>query len=272
MDELFKPAMDAAYAGDVERFKYLSAETPELILSVSSQSHPSLFQFIVVEGGLGKIPDVEKFVAFMLENDASIKLQLVAAASVNSRTIVDMLLDAKVPIDDGAPWTALEETLYWKHQTMGRYLHLERGFPINSLSAAAMLGKLTVIERYFSEPDRVGHRVFFPWGEIEETTQQDVIDQAMLLCLRNSQYDAASMLLEYGADINAIPPGNHEACTMLHQAVYLKDFEMVDWLIDREAVANIIDPRFKADAIGWAKHFKDDAMTEHLIKRCLPSN
>ena len=86
----------------------------------------------------------------------------------------------------------------------------------------------------------------------------------MLLALKNLQYDAAALLLDKGADINGIPPGNHERCTPLHQAVYKNDRQMIDWLLARGAIATIEDPRFNGTAIGWAEHFGYKSLAEEL--------
>ena len=68
---------------------------------------------------------------------------------------------------------------------------------------------------YFAEDGRLLPQpgpVRFPFGT-ESADDQDVLDQAFLLALKNGQYEAAALLLDKGANINGIPPGNHEHCT-----------------------------------------------------------
>ncbi|MGH1365104.1 MAG: ankyrin repeat domain-containing protein [Calditrichia bacterium] len=272
MDKQFKPVIKAAYRGDFALFKSLLRHNPELIVMTSNDpgDSPNLIQFIVVEGGLGKIPDAATFLTHLLENGSTTKKQLVAAASVNARELVDVLISSGVPLTDGAPWTAIEESLYWKHQDMAAYLLNEHGAKINSLCAAAMLGNAEATERFFDENGKLSSAllpIHFPWGAIQDSVEQDAIDQAFILALRNKKYNTPALLLKRGANINAIPPGNHEECTALHQAVYLNDIDMVDWLIDRDATGNIKDPRYKADAIEWARHFENTALENHLKKR-----
>jgi len=272
MDLQFKPIIDAVYKGDFIAFKSLLRHNPELITQTSSDpgDSPNLIQFIVVEGGLGKIPDAVRFLTFLIENGSTTERQLVAAASVNSKELVDIMISFGVPLTDGAPWTAIEESLYWKHQDMAAYLINEHGAKINSLCAAAMIGDVEKTKRFFNESGTLDSSVLpihFPWGPIQDSVEQDAIDQAFVLALRNKKYNTASLLLERTANINAIPPGNHEECTALHQAVYLSDIDMVDWLIDRGATGDIKDPRYKADAIGWAGHFKNTVLESHLKKR-----
>ena len=93
-----------------------------------------------------------------------------------------------------------------------------------------------------------------------------MLDQAFLLALKNLRYEAAAFLLEKGAAVNGIPPGNHERCTPLHQAVYKAGRDMVEWLLARGAVATIADPRFNHTAVGWAEHF-DNAPIAELLRR-----
>lgn len=267
MDEQFKPFMEAAYAGDLAAYKALVAQNPELARQRSAFSHPNLFQFIAVEGGLGKIPRAADFARVMLEAGASPDEPFVAAASVGSRELVELLLEAGVSVEACAPWTALEETLYWAHREIGLFLHEARGAAVPSLRAAAELGRLDLMAGYFAEDGGLlpqAGPVRFPFGLNESERDQDVLDQAFLLALKNGRYEAAAFLLDKGAAVNAIPPGNHERCTPLHQAVYKNDPRMVEWLLARGASATIEDPRFKSTATGWAEHFGHDTLAERL--------
>lgn len=269
MDEKFKPLMEAAYGGDLAKFTALVAEEPEIVGQRSSTSHPNLFQFVAVEGGLGKIPRAPDFARVMIDAGAPLEEPFVAAASVGSRELVDLMIDAGVSIDACAPWTALEETLYWAHRELGLTLQRDHGARVPSLRAAAELGRLDLMAGYFAEDGSLlpqAGPVRFPFGN-ESTKDQDVLDQAFLLALKNGQFEAAALLLEKGADINGIPPGNHEHCTPLHQAVYKNDSAMVDWLLARGAVATIEDPRFNATAVGWAEHFGHDALAARLKEK-----
>lgn len=266
MDSQFQPLMECAYRGDISGFKSLLAENPELASQSSSTSHPNIFQFVAVEGGLGKIPQVLDFVQCMIQFGGSLDSPLVAAASVNSRVIVERLLDAGVSIDACQPWTALEEALYWSHQDMGQYLWKERGASVDSLRAASGLGNLELMHEFFHKDGTLLEHagpVLCPFEDVSYSSQ-DILDQALILALKNLQYRAASLLIERGANINAIPPGNHECCTPLHQAVYMNNHEMVDWLMEHGAVANIEDPRFGSTAIGWAMHFSYETLAEYI--------
>ncbi len=270
MDSRFESLMDAASCNELDRFRGLLDDDPDLLQASSSQSHPNLLQFLVVDGGLGALPDVMPFIDLMLERGASLDGQLVAAASVNALPIVDRLLSAGAGIESGHPWTALEECLYWGHQDLATYLISDCGASIMSLRCASAVGNLDWMARCFDEcgelTELAGH-VHYPFGTDVSDDPADIMAQAMLLALKNRQFDAASLLLERGADINRTPPGNHEQCTMLHQATTMNDDHMVDWLMDRGARADIRDLRFDEDAIGWARHFGQDEMASHIAAR-----
>ena len=267
MDQQFAAVRRAAYAGDLGLFKELLELDPTLISapSVDPGDSPNLIQFIIVEGGLGKISGAPDFLEYLIEHGAPTDAQLVAAASVGARDLVDVLLDAGVPLDETAPWTAVEESLYWGHLELAKYL-IERGAAVNTLCASAMLGDLQRLETYF--PDGALSTsvlpIAFPWGVIEESTEGDALGQALVLSLRHRQYEAAQYLLDRGADINAVPQGNHEECAPLHQAADRNDFEMVDWLLDRGASGDVKDKRFGGDAIEWANHAGHMDMVRHL--------
>lgn len=271
MDSQFQPAIDAAYAGDFSLFKSVLDQHPELVTQTSSDrgDSPNLIQFVVVEGGLGKIPNAAEFLRFLIASGSTTKKQLIAAASVNSRELVDVLLDAGMDINEGSPWSAIEETLYWGHREMANYLLSRHDEGIKTLPAAAMVGDRTKLESFFDDCELVDSvlPVCFPWGAIENSTKDDALLQAFFLALRHQQYAAASYLLEQGVDINGVTRAHHEECAALHQAIYLNDIEMVDWLLDRGASTEILDTRFQGNAIAWAKKLERVEIEAHLKAR-----
>lgn len=271
MDAEFKPLVDAAYAGDFDLFASLIERSPQLVTQKSSDrsDSPNLIQFVVVEGGLAKIPGAGRFLTLLIEKGSTTHRQLVAAASVNSRELVDILLDAGVGLDDGAPWTAVEESLYWGHREMAEYLLNERGAKLETLVSAAMMGDMEKLQSFFDNGKLLARAlpIYFPWGPFDESTEEDALAQAFIMAIRHRQYDAAAFLLSLGADINGITICHHEECTALHVAANLNDIEMADWLLERGAAGNVKDRRFKADAIGWAEHQGNAEVAAHLRKR-----
>jgi len=271
VDPDFKPVQDAAYAGDLDLFASLLERNPELVTKVSSDrgDSPNLIQFVVVEGGLGKIPGAGRFLTLLIDKGASTHRQLVAAASVNSRELVDILLDAGVGLDDGEPWTAVEESLYWGHRDMAEHLVNERGARLETLVSAAMIGDLKKVRSYFNDGTLSAGAlpVYFPWGPFDDSTEEDALAQAFIMAMRHKQYDVASFLLDRGADIDGITNSHHEECTALHLAASINDIEMVDWLLERGASGSVKDTRFNATAQGWAEHLGRSEVAAHLKKR-----
>lgn len=271
MDAAFDEVRAAAHEGDFERFVTLLEATPELITATSADrgDSPNLIQFIIVDGGLGTIQGPARFLSYLITNGSTTDRQLVAAASVNARELVDVLLEAGCPVDEGERWTAVDESLYWGHTAMAEYLIGDRGAKITSLCSAAALGRVDLVETFLEAGSRRDGvlPVHFPWGPLPDSTLDDAIGQAFILAVRHRQFAVGEYLLDAGMDINAIPQGHHEESTALHQAAGADDIEMADWLIDRGAHATVPDKRFDATATQWAAHEGHTHMEAHLKQR-----
>jgi len=72
--------------------------------------------------------------------------------------------------------------------------------------------------------------------------------------------DAVALLLERGADVNAMPG----RATALHEAALRGDRPLVDLLLAAGADPSIRDPEFDADAAGWATHAGHHDLATHL--------
>lgn len=271
MNPQFHPAMNAAYAGDLAAFREIIIRTPALVTDRSSCSHPTLLQFVAVDGGLGKIPRPAEFAQVLIVAGAALDEPLVAAASVNAREVLDTILAAGASVEAGAPWTALEEALYWGHMELATYLWRERGATVRSLRVAAGLGLVELVDSFFDSNGVLlpkADPVRFPFGEASSNAN-DVVNQAFFIALKNLQYDTAAQLLAHGAEVSACAPGNHEQCSPLHLAAGNNNVEMVDWLLVRGADVSVVDGRFNATAAGWARYFGHDKLAEHIKAKAL---
>jgi heat shock protein HslJ len=266
VDPIFQPAMEAAKRGDLEGFVAVLDANSNILKESSSTGHPSLAQFVGVDGGLGAIPQPRELVDLLLGRGVPPDSIIVPAASVNADTIVDALMDAGASIEVGAPWTALEEALYWQHTPLARHLIEKHAAKISSLRAAAQLGLLDLMKSYF-EPDGAlslsAGQVVYPFGAVCAEAGA-ILNQALFLALRHLQFEAAEELLRCGANLNTIVMGHHEHCAPLHQAVYLDQQDTIDWLLERGARADIIDPRFNGSPIDWADHFDRTEIARQL--------
>src|SRR5262249_62392883 len=84
-------------------------------------------------------------------------------------------------------------------------------------------------------------------------TTQKVLAVAPAWACVNRQFEAASFLLERGADINT-NWSTHEPASILHECAYHGNEDAVRFLIDHGADLTIKDYRYHATAEGWARH------------------
>ena len=100
------------------------------------------------------------------------------------------------------------------------------------------------------------------WGE---PSAQQVLDTALAWAVINSEFEVADFLLGHGADINT-NWNSHEPASILHElAVSQKNYEAMQFLIDRGIDMTIRDYRWGATAQGWALYAaKDEKMAQWL--------
>lgn len=143
------------------------------------------------------------------------------------------------------------------------------------LPHAAGMGDLDRVRSWFDDegkPALAGLTHHFPansvstrrnlqWGE---ATVQHVLDTALAWAVINNNFEVADYLLEHGADINT-RWGSHEPASILHELVFHKNYEAMQFLIDRGIDMTITDYRWGGTARGWAHHAaKDQRMAEWL--------
>jgi hypothetical protein len=101
------------------------------------------------------------------------------------------------------------------------------------------------------------------WGEVGV---QQVLDTALAWAVLNHHFEIADFLLAHGADINT-NWSSHEPASILHELVWHKDYEAMQFLIDRGIDMAIVDYRWDATAQGWAYHAaKDEKMAQWLAE------
>jgi hypothetical protein len=86
------------------------------------------------------------------------------------------------------------------------------------------------------------------WGE---AGVQQVLDTALAWAVLNNHFEIADFLLRHGADINT-KWCSHEPASILHELVWYKNYEAMQFLIDRGIDMTICDYRWGATAEGWA--------------------
>jgi hypothetical protein len=76
------------------------------------------------------------------------------------------------------------------------------------------------------------------WGE---PTVQQVLDTALAWGVLNNHFDVADFLLGHGADINT-NWSSHEPASILHELVCHKNYEAMQFLIDRGIGGEVFAP------------------------------
>lgn len=93
------------------------------------------------------------------------------------------------------------------------------------------------------------------WGSAR---QQRVLDAALAWAVLNNHFDVADFLLQHGADINT-RWSSHEPASILHELVWHRNYEAMQFLIDRGIDMTIKDYRRNSTARGWAEYAAEDA-------------
>jgi hypothetical protein len=80
----------------------------------------------------------------------------------------------------------------------------------------------------------------------------------------NDHFDVADFLLDHGADINT-RWSSHEPASILHELVWYRNYEAMQFLIDRGIDMTVEDYRWNSTAAGWARHAaKDEKLARWL--------
>jgi hypothetical protein len=159
---------------------------------------------------------------------------------------------------------------------------LARVWPVpDDLPHAAGMGDLVRVRRWFDESGapalgEVGQHYpsspYMPKGRVEEYAGQwgphrvqRVLDSAFAWAVMNSHFDVADFLLERGANINTTW-SSHEPASILHELVWHRNYEAMQFLIDRGIDMTIKDYRWNATAEGWARYAAEDERLAQWLK------
>lgn len=276
MDAQFRPAIAAIRSGDSEKFKALVAADPSLATSRSSTSHPTLLQCVALDGK--DKPNNVEMAEVLIDAGAELNEPLGAAASIDNRAVAELLIDRGAAVDGTGGWAPLEEALYWNSRNVIALL-LERGAKVQNLRMAAGLGRTDLIESYFNPDGSLkpeAGKINWPWGDLETIARsnnnaagkqalvdrvnewsqdrQGIINNAFVYACMHGHIEAAKLLLDKGAEINAIPGGFDYAGTGLHYAALNGHRAMVEFLLNHGADRNVKDTKVGSTPAGWADY------------------
>ena len=261
----FELAVDAAVTGDIPTLEHLLREHPDLIRARSPRIHHATLLHYVgangVEGFRQRTPKNAVKVADVLL-DAGADINAVAdmyggadtlglvATSIHpivagvQQELMELLLDRGASVTAASGGARLSGKIVNACLGNGRPGAAEflamRGAPLD-LEAAAGLGRLDIVKRFFSIDGSVTGgatelqmRDGFSWAC--EYGRADVVD-----FLLRSGMDVASKLRPHGQ-------------TGLHWAAYGGHAATVRVLLQHHAPVEVKDDRFKTPPLGWAMH------------------
>jgi len=224
----------------------------------------------------------------LIEAGAELNEPLIATGSINNRPIAELLIDRGAAIDGTGGWTLFEEALYWNSQDVIALL-IERGAKVQNLRIAAGLGSADLIENYFNADQTLkpeAGRIDWPWGGLDtighsnqhvagkhslaervkswSQDRQGIINNAFVYACMHGHIDTAQLLLDKGAEINAIPGGFDYAGTGLHYAALNGHKVMIEFLLAHGADRQIKDTKVGSTAAGWAEYGKHQELMDLL--------
>jgi ankyrin repeat protein len=283
MDRKFNPAIAAIKAGDVDGLKSLVSQDPSLATARSSRSHPTLLQCLVLDAV--DLPNKVELAKVLIDAGAEINGPLCAAGSIGNVEVAAALLDSGALINGTGGWSPLEEALYWGNDRVIDLL-IERGASVHNLRIASGLGRVDLIEGFFNSDGSLkpeAGKIDWPFGDpltsnlakpikdellakIEgwSNTSQNIINNAFVYACMHNRLQTAKLLLQKGADIDAIPPGFDYAGTGLHYAALRGHRTMVEFLLEHGANPSIRDPKVNNSPAGWADYGGHKELSDYL--------
>jgi hypothetical protein len=291
MDRKFNPAIAAIKAGDVDGLKFLVSQDPSLPTARSSRSHPTLLQCLVLDAV--DVPNKVELAKVLIDAGAEINGPLCAAGSIGNVEVAAALLDSGALINGTGGWSPLEEALYWGNDRVIDLL-LERGASVHNLRIASGLGRVDLIEGFFNSDGSLkpeAGKIDWPFGDpltsnlakpikdellakIEgwSNTSQNIINNAFVYACMHNRLQTAKLLLQKGADIDAIPPGFDYAGTGLHYAALRGHRTMVEFLLEHGANPSIRDPKVNNVPAGWADYGGHKELSDYLEQNAKAQN
>lgn len=274
----FETAVDAVVDGDLTTLSALLRDDPDLVRArstlVTDGDPPvhgaTLLHYLAangVEGYRQRSPANAVAVAKLLL-DAGADPNALCRAYGGQCTTMALLVSSTPPAEAGvqvplvetlidygasvAPagegnWTSPVETalVFGKHEAAQALVR--RGAPIQSLAAAAGLGRVADVKRMLpSAEERDRHR-------------------ALALAAQCGQAEVVGVLLDAGEDPNRFnPPGTHAHTPPIHQAVAAGHLNVVKLLVDRGARLDIKDTIHHGTPLGWAEYCGQPAIADYL--------
>lgn len=274
----FERAVEAVIAGDVEALRAMLPEDPALLRARSTRVthfdppvHGAMLLHYVasngVEGYRQRSPKNAADVARILleagaDPDALCSLYgsrcttmaLLVSSTPPARAgvqvpVLNVLIDhgaTTTPKGEGAWTSPITTALVFGFKDAAQTL-VDRGAPVDTVAAAAGLGRVDDVKRMLSEAGA------------------DDRHRALALAAQLGHADVVTLLLDAGEDPNRFnPPGTHSHTPPIHQAIAAGHLEVVKVLLDRGARLDIKDTIYQGTPLGWAKYLDQPAIARFL--------
>jgi hypothetical protein len=273
----FEAAVEAVVSGDVATLQSLLRDDPTLVRARSTRRHrATLLHYIGangVEGGRQKTPANAVEVAKILL-DSGAEVDALADMYDARCTTMSMLVSSCHPANAGLQ-AALAETLLdygaahegpgsaWQSAIMTALAFgyqgtaealARRGASVNSLAAAAGLGRLEDAARLFPLADSRSRQI------------------ALALASQHGHAEVVRLLLDAGEDPSRYnPDGYHAHSTPLHQAALSNHAGVVRLLVGHGARLDLRDRVYGGTPLDWANHGGCQEIAEYLRARAAPT-
>jgi ankyrin repeat protein len=268
MDPRFHSAQGALAAGDLAALAGLFAADPDLATAVSSRSHPTLLQCLVLT--MPPVDNLEALIDFLVDHGAEVSGPLIAASGMNNVRAIAKLLDRGACIDGNGHWSPLEEALYFGNSNSVSLLHL--GAPVSNLRTASALGDMKKVASCFDESGALtpaAGEIEWPFrpSAIPKHNRRDprqILGNALVHAAAWGRAEVVEYLLAHGAEMNLITAGFDYSGTALHYAAFGGHREMVDQLLRQGADPTILDTKIGKLPEDWAEHNGHHELAEYL--------
>ena len=259
MAELDAATIDLAASGKLDALKQRLAATPDIarqrgpgaetLLHVAARQWPKLVNGAQIASAL-----LDAGADVNGQDESGLRPIQGATGDLDlTRVLLEAGADTTVYAQNHMNMSPIEVCLYYGLPDEARLL-ADHGAAVD-LRVAAGLGDEGCMRGYLDaagrfRPDGIG----LPGQPGPELTVSEGITQALSYAARNGQGGAVTLLLDHGADIDALVPHFDVGCTPLHQAVSGGHLHIARLLVGRGARVDIRDDAHQATPLEWAQH------------------
>ena len=205
---------------------------------------------------LGQFPE------FLEEGQLAWQVGLLEECAYMGRTKIAsalLELDARVKYPPHPSSMAMRYALDYGNKPMVNLLR-PMWQPTEDIPTSAALGDLVSLQRQLST--ELSETLVYPEGRTL-VERSRILTHALGLACMNEELEAATLLLDAGADPNSTW-GLHEPATILHELAGHGKLKALNFLLERGADPNIRDQRYQATPLEWAEFMGQEAVQKVL--------